>query len=121
MVLTRTGPRTVSSDADFEVEEHFPYYLEYREAGRELRISAEMSTAPGTTILLFNDADPSPRWQEPHRDDPLDADAVRRILVRVTAALLLLGIQPSWQTLPPDAERPDWQAIESEAQALLPH
>ena len=53
MTLSRTGPRTVASDAGFEIEEHFPYYLEYREGARTFRISAEMSTAPGTSILLF--------------------------------------------------------------------
>ena len=120
MVLSRTGPRTVSSDAGFEVEEAFPDYLEYREAGRVFRISAEMSTGPGTTILLYNDAVPPPRWQEPHRDDPLDADAVRTILVRVTAAMLLLNIHPYWETTPRDADRTDWPAIEAEARALLP-
>ena len=56
MTLRRTGPRAVASDAGFEVEEHCPLYLEYREGGRQFRISAEMSAAPGTSILLFHDA-----------------------------------------------------------------
>lgn len=119
VTLTRTGPRTVASDAGFEVEEHFPDYLEYRAGGRGFRISAEMSTAAGTSILLFYDAVDS-RWQPPHREDPLDGVAVRTILVRVVAAMLFLRIRADWQTLPPDAERDDWAAIESEARALLP-
>ena len=119
MALSRTGPRAVGSDDGFEVEEHFPYYLEYREGGRTFRISAEMSIAPGTSILLYYDA-LDPRWQPPHRDDPLDSATVRTILVRVVAAMLFLRIRADWQTLPPDAERDDWAAIESEARALLP-
>ena len=117
MTLSRTGPRTVRSDAGFEVEEHFPYYLEYREGGRTFRISAEISTAPGTSILLFHDALDS-RWQVPHCDIPLDDVSVRTILVRVVAAMQFLRIRADWQTLPPDAERDDWDAIESEARTL---
>jgi hypothetical protein len=119
MTLSLTGPRTVGSDAGFEVEEHFPDYLEYREGGREYRISAEMSPAPGTSILLYYDALDA-RWQPPHREDPLDAVTVRMILVRVVAAMQFLRIRADWQTLPPGAEREDWAAIESEARALLP-
>ena len=117
MTLSRTGPRTVASAAGFEVEEHFPYYLEYREGGRTFRVSAEMSTAPGTSILLYYDALDS-RWQPPHRDDSLDNVTVRTILVRVIAAMQFLRIRADWQTLPPDAERDDWEAIESEARIL---
>jgi len=109
----------VAGDPDFEVEEHFPHYLEYREAGRVLRISAEISTSPGTSILLFHDVAPPPVWQPPHRDVPIDSGTMRTILVRVTAAMLLLNIRPDWQTLPPEAERPDWPAIFAEARALL--
>ena|SRR5438132_13688420 len=117
MTLSRTGPRTVASDAGFEIEEHFPYYLEYREGARTFRISAEMSTAPGTSILLFYDAADS-RWQPPHRDDPMDNVTVRTILVRVIAAMQFLRIRADWQTLPLEAERDDWAAIESEARTL---
>jgi hypothetical protein len=41
------------------------------------------------------------------------------ILVRVTAAVQLLGIQPIWETIPVTAERTDWPVIRAEAQALL--
>ena len=40
------------------------------------------------------------------------------VLVRVTAAVLLLGIRPIWETIPPEAERTDWPVIWLEAQAL---
>jgi hypothetical protein len=117
MMLSRTGPRTVASDAGFEIEERFPYDLEYREGGRTFRISAEMSTAPGTSILLYYDALDS-RWQPPHREEPLDDVSVRTILVRVVAVMQFLRIRADWQTLPSDAERDDWEAIESEARTL---
>ena len=110
----------MTSALGFEVEEHFPYSLEYREAGRVLRISAEMSTAPGSSILLFHDVTPAPTWQPPFRDVPIDGVTMRTILVRVTAAMLLLNIRPDWQTLPPDAERSDWAEIFAEARRLLP-
>jgi hypothetical protein len=119
VALRRTGPRTVAEDGAFEVEERFPHYLEYREAGRVLRISAEMSSAPGTSILLFHDAIPPHAWQPPHRADPLDDAAVRKVLVRVTAAMMVLRIGLDWQTLPPDAERSDWSEIAAEARTLL--
>ena len=118
MTLTRTGARTVASDAGFEVQEYFPYHLEYREGSHTFRISAELSNAPGTSILLFYDAYDS-HWQPPHRDDALADATVRTILVRVIAVMLFLRIHVDWQTHPPDAERDDWDAIESEARALL--
>jgi len=116
-VPTRTGPRTVAGDG-FEIEEHFPQYLDYREGGRTFRVSAEMSTAPGTSILLFHDADDA-HWQPPHRAEPLDAATVRTILVRVTAAMHVLGIHLDWQALPLEADRDDWAAIATDARALL--
>lgn len=102
----------------WEVEEHFPYHLEYREGGRALHLDAEMSTGPGVSIILF-DEPRATHWQPPHRGEPLTLAAAHPILVRVTAALLLLGIRPIWETIPPEAERTDWPVIWAEAQALL--
>jgi hypothetical protein len=118
MILSRTGPRTVSGLPGFEVEEHFPSFLEYREGGRVFRIAAEMATGPGSSILLFNEPKGA-RWQAPHGDDPLGPETIHAILVRVTAALRLLGITVYWQTLPAEAERTDWPVIEAEARAYL--
>ena len=118
MIIQRTGPRTVEGLGGFEVEEGFPYYLEYRQGGRVMRIAAELAAGPGASIILFDETR-SARWQAPHQNDPLDAAAMHQILVRVTAAVLLLGIQPIWQALPPEAERTDWPVIWAEADALL--
>lgn len=41
------------------------------------------------------------------------------ILVRVAAAVLLLGVQPIWETNPPDAVRTDWPVIWAGVNALL--
>ena len=117
MILRRTGPRTVEGLGGWEVQDHFPYYLEYREGGRVLRISAELATGPGVSLMLFDESEP--RWQPPHREVPLTPAAMRPILVRVTAAALLLGVSPIWETFPPKVERSDWPVIWAEAQALL--
>lgn len=102
----------------WEVEEKFPWSLEYREAGRTLSLSAEMSSGPGVSIIIYDEPDQL-RWQPPHRGEPLSRAESHPILVRITAALLLLGIRPIWETMPASAERTDWPVIQAEAQALL--
>jgi hypothetical protein len=102
----------------FEVLEQFPYYLEYREGGRVLRFSAEMSTGPGGSIILYDEPHAT-FWPPPHHGAPLSPAELHPILVRVTAAVQLLGIRPIWETIPPTAERTDWPVIRAEAQALL--
>lgn len=118
MILHRTGNRSVAGLPGWEVEEHFPYYLEYREDGRVVRFSAELSSGPGVSIIIY-DEPAATCWQPPHRDKPLSAAELHPILVRVTAALQLLGIRPIWETIPPTAERTDWPVILAESQALL--
>ena len=118
MILTRVDGRTVQGLPGREVEEYFPNHLEYREGGRTLRISAGMSSGPGTSIILYH----YPRettWQPPHRGTPLTADEVRPCLVRITAAVLFLSVRPIWETDPVGEERSDWPVIQMEAQALL--
>ncbi|MEO8200669.1 MAG: hypothetical protein ABI679_09135 [Gemmatimonadota bacterium] len=118
MIIRRTGNRTVEGLPGWEVEEKFPYHLEYRESGKVLQLSAEMSFGPGTSIILFDEPGMT-RWQPPDRDVPLAAAAVHQILVRITASVLLLGVRPIWETIPPGAERTDWPVIWAEAQVLL--
>ena len=118
MILRRTGPKTVEGLPGFEVEERFPHYLEYRERDRVLRFSAEMSTGPGVSIILYDEPHAT-FWQPPHRGAPLRPAELHPILVRVTAAVQLLGIRPIWETIPVTAERTDWPVIRAEAQALL--
>lgn len=100
----------------FEVEEHFPHHIEYREGGRTLHLSAEMSSGPGVSIILY---DEPTSWQPPHRGAPLTPAEMHPILVRITAAVLLLEVHPIWETVPPEAERRDWPVIWAEARALL--
>jgi hypothetical protein len=118
LIIHRTGNRTVAGLPGWEVEERFPYHLAYREAGRVLEFSAEMSSGPGVSIILYHEPNDT-WWKPPHRDAPLTADQVHPILVRVTASVLLLGITPIWETMPPGAERTDWPVIWAEAQAFL--
>ena len=118
MRLTRTGPRTVSADSGFEVEEAFPCNLFYRQGDRVIRFSAEMTGANSPASIILFDDDGARRWQPPHEKELLGAAAVREILVRVNAALLVLGIKAEWQALPPESERSDWKAIRTEAAAL---
>lgn len=118
MIIHRTGPRSVAGIPGWEVEEHFPYYLEYREAGRVLRYSAELASGPRVSILLYDEPNAA-AWQPPHRGGTLTLAEQHPILVRVTAAVLLLGVRPIWETMPPAAVRSDWPVIWAEAQALL--
>jgi hypothetical protein len=117
-ILERTGNRTVAGLPGWEVEEQFPYRLEYREGGRVLQFQSEMSTGPGVSIILYDEPN-ALFWQPPHRGAPLTAAEMHPILVRVTAAVVLLGIKPIWETMPREAERTDWPVIWAEAQALL--
>ena len=117
MTLTRTGPRSVSSDDGFAVDEEFPERLVYRDGARRMSFSAELTAYDSRfSILLFDDAN-GRRWEAPHRDETISETAYREILVRVNAALAVLGIRADWQTLPPERDRGDWAAIRSEAVA----
>ena len=117
-IIARTGSRTVEGLGGWQVEESFPHYAVYRHEGREFRISAEMSTGPGTSIILYDESN-DPHWEAPYRDVPLDAVTAHQILVRVTASMILLGIQPIWEAYAPQFERKDWPVIWEEARALV--
>jgi hypothetical protein len=69
------------------------------------------------SIILF-DEDGARKWQPPHEKEPLGSGAVRDILVRVNAALLVLEIKAVWQAIPPESERSDWEEIRAEARAM---
>jgi hypothetical protein len=119
VILTRTGNRTVAGLPGWAVEERFPSGgLEYREGGKVMVFDSEMASGPGTAIILYY----QPRdtwWKPPHRDRPLTAAEQHPILVRATAALLLLGITPIWEAIPAEAARTDWPVIWEEAKAYL--
>jgi hypothetical protein len=57
------------------------------------------------------------RWEPPFRGEPLSHAEMHPILVRVTAAVLLLGVRPIWETM--GTERTDWPVIWAEARAWL--
>jgi hypothetical protein len=118
MVIRRTGNRSVEGLPGWEVEEHFPFGLEYREGGKVLRFDVERAGGPGVSIILY-DATARTHWQKPHHEEPLSYEAQHPILVRVTAAVLLLGVNPIWESNPPEGERKDWPVIWQEAKALL--
>ena len=118
MIIQRTGNRSVAGLPGWEVEEKFPFGLEYREGGRVLDFDCERTGGPGVSIILYDE--PGRKyWRPPHRDVPLTPTELHPILVRVTAAVLLLGIRPYWETMPPGAERKDWPVIWAEVNALL--
>ena len=118
MILQRTGNRTVAGLPGWEVEEKFPFGLEYREGERVMEFDCERATGPGVSIILYYEPD-NTWWKPPHRDRPLTAPEQHPILVRVTAALVLLGINPVWEAVPVEAARTDWPVIWEEAKAFL--
>lgn len=117
MKLTRTGPRTVASDAGWGVEEAFPYNLFYRQGEKVVRFSAEQTACGARASILLFDDDGAHRWQPPHEREILGESERREILVRVQASLCLLGIEADWQAIPPDTERSDWKEIRGEGRA----
>jgi len=118
MTLTRIGPRSVSSDDGFDVEEQFPARLVYRDGARRMSFSAELTAFDSPFSILLFDETGGRRWAPPHEGEAVADSAYRQILVRVNAALVVLGIRADWQTLPPERERGDWAAIRSEAAYL---
>lgn len=119
MIIERTGNRSVAGLPGWEVEERFPFGgLEYREGGKVMVFDCEMASGPGTSIILYYEPH-NTWWKPPHRDRPLTAAEQHPILVRATAAMLLLGINPVWEAMPPDAVRTDWPVIWEEAKAYL--
>ena len=118
-ILQRTGPRPVASLFGFEVHEAFPRHLEYREGDYVLRFAADPAR-PGTgAAITLYDGIATDRWEPPHDTEPIGDVKKHQILVRVTAALALLGITPAWETFAPGGPRKDWPEIEAEAAALL--
>jgi len=119
MILTRSGPRTVTSILGFEVDETFPYHLEYREGDHVFRFQAELTNLQSRADTMVYDTTKDGHWQPPFEQEPLDEATRHRILVRVSAALALLNITPAWEVFAPDDRRRDWPVIEAEAAALL--
>ncbi len=116
-VIARTGPCSVRGLPDWEVREAFPSYLEYAEGPRRLRFGAELAGGSRVDIILYDDPG-CLRWEPPHATDRVDPIVEHRAVVRVSAALALLGIRPAWETLR-GRERPDWPVIQAEVAALL--
>lgn len=117
-VIHRTGGRSVEGLPGWAVDEHFPYYLEYRENGKVLRFDVERTMGPEVSIILY-DRTVNTRWEKPSHETPLSYAEQHPILVRVTAAVLLLGVEPLWETWPVGGERKDWPVIHEEVKALL--
>jgi hypothetical protein len=120
MIVARTGNRTVEGLPGWEVEEKFPYTLEYREAfdggRRVLEFQAELTGTADVSIILYDEPGRF-HWQPPFRGDPLTPAELHPILVRVTAGVVLLGVRPIWETI--GTERTDWPVIWAEVHALL--
>jgi hypothetical protein len=120
MIIERTGNRSVRGLPGWEVLEQFPYSLEYREdfqgSTRVLKFQAELTGTADVSIILYDEPGRF-RWEPPFRGEPLSHAEMHPILVRVTAAVLLLNVRPIWETM--GTERPDWPVIWAEVQALL--
>ena len=120
MIIERTGNRSVRGLPGWEVLEQFPYSLEYREdfqgSQRVLRFQAELTGTADVSIILYDEPGRF-RWEPPFRGEPLSHAEIHPILVRVTAAVMLLNVRPIWETMGP--ERTDWPVIMMEVQALL--
>jgi len=120
MIVERTGNRSVRGLPGWEVDEQFPYHLEYREdyqgTQRVLRFQAELTNTADVSIILYDEPGRF-RWEPPFRGEPLTHAEMHPILVRVTAAVRLLGVRPIWETM--GTERTDWPVIMAEANAWL--
>jgi hypothetical protein len=120
MIIERSGNRSVRGLPGWEVLEQFPYRLEYREdfqgSQRVLKFQAELTGTADVSIILYDEPGRF-RWEPPFRGEPLSHAEMHPILVRVTAAVLLLNVRPIWETMGP--ERTDWPVIMMEVQALL--
>ena len=120
MIIERTGNRSVRGLPGWEVDEQFPYNLEYREdfegTKRVLRFQAELTNTADVSIILYDEPGRF-RWEPPFRGEPLTHAEMHPILVRVTAAVRLLGVRPIWETM--GTERKDWPVIMAEANAYL--
>ncbi len=104
--------------AGFEVRVLFAtYYVEYREGARRLLFSAEFG-AFGNTALVFDFPD-ARQWQPPYEEDVLPDAHKHLILVRVTAAMRLIGTAPDWVADSPPRDRADWGEIMAKANAML--
>lgn len=104
--------------AGFEVRVLFATYcVEYREGARRLLFSAEFG-AFGNAALVFDFPD-ARHWQPPYEEDILPDAHKHLILVRVTAAMRLVGTAPDWIADFPPRDRSDWVEIMAKANAML--
>ena len=116
-MLKLAGSNRVTGDG-FEIRVLFAtYYVEYREGARRLLFSAEFG-AFGNTALVFDFPD-ARQWQPPYEDDILPDAHKHLILVRVTAAMRLVGTAPDWIADSPPRDRSDWNEIMAKASAML--
>jgi hypothetical protein len=117
MILQRTGNRTVAACREEKSRSGFPTAWD-REVGRVLECDGEPSTGPGASIILYYQ--PNNTWRKPpHRDALLTVSEQHPILVRITAAMALLGINPVWEAIPPQLAGTDWPVIREQAKAYL--
>ena len=116
MMLQRVGNNGVVSP-DFRIENAYPASLKYWEGERTLAFPTEMTTlSHGVHVFDY----PSVReWLPPFAHEILSDAHKRLVLVRVTAALRVLGLKAIWIATSPSHERDDWEEIGADAEALL--
>ena len=114
--MQRVGNNGVVSP-DFRIENAYPASLKYWEGERTLEFPTEMTSLPHC-VHVFDY--PSVReWSPPFAHETLSDAHKTLVLVRVTAALRVLGLQARWIATSPSHERGDWAEIMRDAQALL--
>ena len=114
--MQRVGNNGVVSP-DFRIENAYPASLKYWEGERTLEFPTEMTTL-SHGVHVFDT--PSVReWLPPFAHETLPDAHKRLVLVRVTAALRVLGLKAVWIATSPSHERDDWEEIMVDVAALL--
>jgi len=102
MMMQRVGNNGVVSP-DFRIENAYPASLKYWEGERTLEFGTEMTTM-SYGIHVF-DYPKVREWLPPFAHETLSDAHKRLVLVRVTAALRVLGLKALWIATSPSHER----------------
>ena len=92
-MFRRAGSRSALHPEGYEVREHLPSFVEYREGDHVLRFGGELTGRKSVyDIILY----PPRSWQPPFEGEGLPPDRLATVIERVSAGLQILGIRTLW-------------------------
>jgi len=87
-MFTKSGGKVIESDTGFAVEICIPVGLRYTELGKTMEVDSEVLAGPSGLVVYSRSIK---SWEPPHHNEPIDADARRRIMDNIRDAIRFEG------------------------------